>query len=108
MHFPLKKRALALALGLAIVSPAAIACDKPVSADRVSKSVTRGDIQHPTRVSVGFAAEVSEKFWSGTTPAQRQELAADIACSIGAEPVSFTKDRKVLGTFRDGKYQPQN
>lgn len=108
MNIPVSKRTLAVALGLAVFAFPALACDKPAATDRVSKFVERGDIQHPTRVSDGFAAEVTEKFWSSANAAQRQQLAADIACSIGTEPVSFTRDRSVLGTFRGGKYEPRN
>ena len=99
------KRASAVVLGLALFSSPALSCDKPASAERIARVVAKGDIQRPTRVSEGFAVEVSEKFWSGADAKQKQELAADIACSIGAETVSFTRDRSVLQTYRGGKAQ---
>jgi hypothetical protein len=98
-------RAPAIALGLALVSSPALACDKAQSNDRISKVVAKGDAQRPTRVSEGFAIEVTEKYWSGADAKQKQELAADVACSVGADTVSFTKDRSVLQTYRNGKPQ---
>lgn len=99
------KRAQALALGLAIFASPALACDKPASADRISKIVATGDIQRPTRVSQGFAVEVTEKFWAAANDKQKTELAADVACSIGTDTVSFARDRKFLGIYRNGKYE---
>lgn len=99
------KRAQAIALGLAIFASPALACDKPASADRISKFVGTGDIQRPTRVSQGFAVEVTEKFWASANDKQKTELAADVACSIGTDTVSFARDRKFLGIYRDGKYE---
>jgi len=105
MYLGKLKRASAIVLGLAIVTSPAVACDKQASNERISKVVSTGDMQRPTRVSEGFAAEVTEKFWSAADAKRKQELAADIACSVGANTVSFTKDRSVLQTYRDGKAQ---
>lgn len=99
------KRAQAIALGLAVFVSPVLACDKPASNDRISKVVAKGDAQRPTRVSEGFAIEVTEKFWSRADAKQKQELAADVACAVGAETVSFTRDRSVLQTYRNGKPQ---
>lgn len=105
MNFPTWQRALFLALGLALFASPVMACDKNASNDRISKVVATGEMQRPTRVSEGFAAEVTEKFWSSADAKRKEELAADIACSVGANTVSFTKDRSVLQTYRDGKAQ---
>lgn len=105
MPFQVLKRAQAIALGLAVLASPALACDKPASADRISKVVAKGDIQRPTRISEGFAVEVTEKFWTSADAKQKQEIVADVACSVGANTISFTKDRSVLQTFRDGKPQ---
>lgn len=99
------KQAYAVVLGLAVFASPAVACDKNASNDRISKVVASGEMQRPTRVSEGFAAEVTEKFWSAADAKRKEELAADIACSVGANTVSFTKDRSVLQTYRDGKAQ---
>jgi hypothetical protein len=98
-------QASAIALGLVLLSSPAFACDKAASNDRISKVVAKGDAQRPTRVSEGFALEVTEKFWAAADTKQKQELAADVACSVGTETVSFTKDRSVLQTYRNGKAQ---
>lgn len=103
MSLQVFKRAQAFALGLALFASPALACDKPASNDRISKVVAKGEIQRPTRVSEGFAVEVSEKFWSAADAKQKEELASDVSCAIGAEVVSFTKDRSVLQSFRNGK-----
>lgn len=92
-------------LGLIVFASPALACDKPASSDRIARIVAKGEIQRPTRVSEGFAVEVSEKFWAGADAKQKQELAADVTCAIGAETVSFTRDRSVLQTYRNGKAQ---
>lgn len=105
MNLPKSKCAYALVLGLAVFTSPALACDKNASNDRISKVVASGGMQRPTRVSEGFAAEVTEKFWSSTDAMRKQELAADIACSVDASTVSFTRDRSVLQTYRDGKAQ---
>jgi hypothetical protein len=105
MSLQILKRAQAIALGLAVFASPALACDKAVSNDRISKVVAKGDVARPTRVSDGFAIEVTEKFWSAADAKQKQELAADVACSVGSNTVSFTKDRSILQTFRDGKPQ---
>jgi hypothetical protein len=105
MNFPKYKPALAIVLGLSVLVSPAWACDKTASNDRISKVVASGEMQRPTRVSEGFAAEVTEKFWSGADMKQKQALAADIACSVGANTISFTRDRSVLQTYRDGKAQ---
>ena len=102
------KRAQAIALGLVMLASPALACDKPAANDRISKIVAKGEIQRPTRVSQGFAVEVTEKFWAGADEKQKTELAADVACAIGADIVSFARDRKFLGVYRDGKYEPLN
>lgn len=99
------KQVSAIALGLALLTSPALACDKAASNDRISKVVAKGDAQRPTRVSEGFALEVTEKFWSSVDAKQKDELAADVACSVGTETVSFTKDRSVLQTYRNGKAQ---
>ncbi len=103
MSFSMLKRAQAVTLGLAVFASPALACDKPASSDRISKIVAKGDMQRPTRVSEGFAVEVTEKFWAGADAKQKQEIAADVSCSIGAEVVTFTRDRSVLQSFRNGK-----
>jgi hypothetical protein len=103
MLLQILKRAQATALGLAIFATQALACDKPASTDRISKVVAKGDIQRPTRVSEGFAVEVTEKFWTTVDPKEKEALAADVTCAIGTDIVSFTKDRSVLQTFRNGK-----
>jgi hypothetical protein len=103
MSFQILKRAQAVALGLVVFTSPTFACDKPASTDRISKVVAKGDMQRPTRVSEGFAAEVTEKFWTGADDKQKDALAADISCAIGADVVSFTKDRSVLKTYRSGK-----
>jgi hypothetical protein len=105
MNSMLMKRAAAIALGLAIFSAPALACDKAASSDRISKVVAKGDAQRPTRVSEGFALEVTEKYWASADAKQKQELASDVACSVGSDVVSFTKDRSVLQTYRNGKPQ---
>lgn len=105
MSFQVLKRAQALALGLAVFATPALACDKAVSNDRIAKVVAKGDVARPTRVSDGFAIEVTEKYWSAADAKQKQELAADVACSVDSNTISFTKDRSVLQTFRDGKAQ---
>lgn len=105
MSLQVLKRAQAVALGLAISASPVFACDKAVSSDRISKVVAKGDAQRPTRVSEGFALEVTEKYWSSVDAKQKEELAADVACAVGTETVSFTKDRSVLQTFRNGKPQ---
>jgi hypothetical protein len=105
MLLPVLKRAQAVALGLAMFAAPALACDKAASSDRISKVVATGGMQRPTRVSEGFAAEVTEKFWSAADTRQKQELATDISCAVGADTVSFTKDRSVLQTYRNGKAQ---
>jgi hypothetical protein len=98
-------RAQAVALGLALFVSPSTACDKAASNDRISKVVAKGDAQRPTRVSEGFAVEVTEKYWASADSKQKQELADDVACSVGSNTVSFTKDRSVLQTFRGGKAQ---
>lgn len=103
LKFPV--RAQALLLGLVVFATPAFACDKTASNDRISKVVATGGMQRPTRVSEGFAAEVTEKFWSAADAKQKQDLATDIACAVGSETVSFTKDRSVLQTYRNGKPQ---
>jgi hypothetical protein len=108
MHSKFSKRAQAIALGLVVFATPAFACDKPASADRISKSVAKGDIQRPTRVSEGFAVEVTEKFWAGADDKQKTEIASDVACSIGTDTVSFARDRKFLGIYRNGKYEALN
>lgn len=105
MTLQILKRAQAVALGLAIFASPALACDKPASTDRISKVVAKGDIQRPTRISEGFAVEVTEKFWASADTKQKQEIVADVACAVGASTISFTKDRSVLQTYRDGKPQ---
>lgn len=105
MSLQILKRAQAIALGLAVFASPALACDKAISNDRIAKVVAKGDVARPTRVSDGFAIEVTEKFWSAADAKQKQELAADVACSVGSNTVSFTKDRSILQTFRDGKPQ---
>lgn len=112
MSFEMLKRArpiaFAVALGLAVLSSPAIACDKAASADRISKIVAKGEIQRPTRVSQGFAIEVTEKFWAAADDKMKTEIAADAACAIGTDMVSFARDRKFLGIYRGGKYEPLN
>lgn len=103
MSLQVLKRAQAIALGLAIFATPAFACDKPAANDRLMKFVAKGDIQRPTRVSEGFAVEVTEKFWAAAEVSQKEAIATDVTCSIGSEIVSFTKDRSVLQTFRNGK-----
>jgi hypothetical protein len=105
MVIRISKRALAVALGLAVFAVPALACDKAASSDRISKVVATGGMQRPTRVSEGFAAEVTEKFWSAADTKQKQELATDISCAVGTDTISFTKDRSVLQTYRNGKAQ---
>ena len=105
MTLQILKRAQAVALGLAIFASPALACDKPASTDRISKVVAKGDIQRPTRISEGFAVEVTEKFWTSADAKQKQEIVADAACAVDASTISFTKDRSVLQTYRDGKPQ---
>lgn len=105
MNFLEWKRACAAVLGLALFAAPALACDKSASNERISKVVATGEMQRPTRVSEGFAAEVTEKFWSSADTKRKQELAADIACSVDTSTVSFTRDRSVLQTYRDGKAQ---
>jgi hypothetical protein len=105
MKFLNPKRIAAAILAVAFFASPALACDKAVSNDRISKVVAKGDIQRPTRVSEGFAVEVTEKFWSSADPKQKEEIVSDVTCSIGAEVVSFTRDRSVLQTFRNGKAQ---
>ena len=105
MTLQILKRAQAVALGLAIFASPALACDKPASTDRISKVVAKGDIQRPTRISEGFAVEVTEKFWASADAKQKQEIVADVACAVDASIISFTKDRSVLQTYRDGKPQ---
>jgi hypothetical protein len=100
--------ALSLGLGLVVFVAPAFACDKPASTDRISKIVAKGDIQRPTRVSEGFAVEVTEKFWAGADDKLKTEIATDVACSIGTDTVSFARDRKFLGIYRNGKYQALN
>jgi hypothetical protein len=101
MSLQIMKRAQAIALGLAIFATPAIACDKPAANDRLMKFVATGDIQRPTRVSEGFAVEVTEKFWAAADAKQKEALAGDVACSVGTDTVSFTKDRSVLQTFQN-------
>ncbi len=108
MHSGILKRAQAIALGLAVFAAPALACDKPAAADRISKVVAKGEIQRPTRVSQGFAVEVTEKFWAAADDRQKTELAADVACAIGTDTVSFARDRKFLGVYRNGKYEALN
>jgi|GEM_PF-1908193 len=112
MSFEMLKRAqpiaFAIALGLAVLSSPAFACDKAASADRISKIVAKGEIQRPTRVSQGFAIEVTERFWAGADDKMKTDIAADAACAIGTDTVSFARDRKFLGIYRDGKYEPLN
>jgi len=108
MPISISKRAAALVLGLALFSSPALACDKAASSDRVGKVVATGDMQRPTRVSEGFAVEVSEKFWAAADEKRKTQLAADVACSVGTEPVSFARDRKILGVYRNGKYEALN
>lgn len=98
-------RAQAIALGLAIVATPALACDKPASDERIAKVVAAGDIQQPTRVSEGFAVEVTEKFWASAAEKQKEQLAADAACTTGATTITFTRDRSVLQAYRNGKAQ---
>lgn len=105
MTLQILNRAQAVALGLAIFASPALACDKPASTDRISKVVAKGDIQRPTRISEGFAVEVTEKFWTSADAKQKQEIVADVACAVDAKTISFTKDRSVLQTYRDGKPQ---
>lgn len=101
MPFQVLKRAQAVALGLAIFASPALACDKPAANDRIMQFVAKGEIQRPTRVSEGFAVEVTEKFWSAADAKQKETLAIDVACSVGTDTVSFTKDRSVLQTFQN-------
>jgi len=108
MNSQFSKRAQAITLGLVLFAAPALACDKPASADRISKIVAKGDIQRPTRVSEGFAVEVTEKFWAGADDKQKIEIATDVACSIGTDTVSFARDRKFLGVYRNGKYEALN
>ncbi len=112
MPFEVLKRAQAIAvaitLGFVVFSTPALACDKTASADRISKFVAKGEIQRPTRVSQGFAIEVTEKFWTSADEKLKTDIAADVACMIGADMVSFARDRKFLGVYRDGKYEPLN
>ena len=105
MLFPPVKLIAGAAVALAIFVSPALACDKAVSADRINGAVKSGDVQRPTRVSEGFAVEVSEQFWKSADEKRKQELAADVACAIGTPTVSFTRDRDVLKTYRDGKPQ---
>lgn len=105
MSLKVQKRAQAIALGLALIASPALACDKPASNDRISKVIAKGDAQRPTRVSEGFAIEVTEKFWASADTKQKQELADDVACAVSSDTVSFTKDRSVLQTYRNGKPQ---
>lgn len=105
MNFLKLKCASAVALGLAVFAAPALACDKNASNDRISKVVASGEMQRPTRVSEGFAAEVTEKFWASADAKKKQDIADDIACSVDAKTVSFTRDRSVLQTYRDGKAQ---
>jgi len=114
MSFEMLKRArpIAFAAGLGLAafahSSPALACDKAASADRISKIVAKGEIQRPTRVSQGFAIEVTEKFWAGADEKMKADIAADAACAIGTDTVSFARDRKFLGIYRGGKYEPLN
>ncbi len=105
MPFEILKRAQAIALGLACFASPAFACDKPASNDRISKFVAKGEIQRPTRVSEGFAVEVTEKFWASADEKLKVELASDVACAIGTDTVSFARDRTFLGVYRNGKYE---
>jgi len=102
------KRAQAIALGLAVLTAPALACDKSASNDRILTFVAKGDIQRPTRVSEGFAVEVSDKFWAAADEKLKTEIATDVACAIGTDTVSFSRDRTFLGVYRGGKYQPIN
>jgi hypothetical protein len=99
------QRALAVALGLAMFASPAYACDKPESDARIAKVVATGEVQRPTRVSEGFALEVTEKFWAGADAKQKEQLAADAACTTGAATITFTRDRSVLQAYRNGKAQ---
>ena len=101
MSLQVLKRAQAIALGFAVFSAPALACDKPVANERIMQFVAKGDIQRPTRVSEGFAIEVTEKFWAAADAKQKEALAGDVACSVGTDTVSFTKDRSVLQTFQN-------
>ena len=101
MSFKVLMRAQAIALGFAVFSSPALACDKPVANERIMQFVAKGDIQRPTRVSEGFAIEVTEKFWAAADAKQKEALAGDVACSVGTDTVSFTKDRSVLQTFQN-------
>ena len=103
MKSVLVKQALAIALGLAALCSPACACDQQVSAERISKVVATGNMQRPTRISEGFAVEVTEKFWAGADDKQKQEIVADVSCTVGTDTVSFTRDRSVLQTYRNGK-----
>jgi hypothetical protein len=105
MFVSLAKSAAGAAVALAVFVSPSFACDKAASADRISGAVKSGDVQRPTRVSEGFAVEVSEKFWKSADDKRKQELAADVACAIGTETVSFTRDRDILKTYRGGKPQ---
>jgi hypothetical protein len=97
------KRVQAAALGLAAFTAPALACDKPAANERIMQFVAKGEIQRPTRVSEGFAVEVAEKFWAAADAKQKEALAGDVACSVGTNTVSFTKDRSVLQTFQNKK-----
>ncbi len=105
MNSKIAKRAAAIALGLALLSSPALGCDKAASSDRISKIVAKGDAQRPTRVSEGFALEVTEKFWASVDAKQKQEIASDVACAVGSDVVSFMRDRSLLQTYRNGKPQ---
>ena len=105
MAFNILLRTQAIALGFLLLISPALACDKAVSNDRISKVVATGDVARPTRVSEGFAVEVNEKFWASADAKQKEEIVADVSCVIGTDIVSFTRDRSVLQTFRNGKAQ---
>jgi hypothetical protein len=105
MSFKFFVRTQAVLLGFAVMASPALACDKAVSSERISKIVAKGDIQRPTRVSEGFAVEVTETFWKAADTKQKDEIVADVSCAIGADVVSFTRDRSVLQTYRGGKAQ---
>jgi hypothetical protein len=105
MAFKYLMRSQTLAIFLALSATSAMACDKPASAARIAQITATGDVQQPTRVSEGFAVEVTEKFWAAADAKQKEQLAADAACATGAETITFTRDRRVLQAYRNGKAQ---
>jgi hypothetical protein len=105
MPLKLLKNAQAVALAFTVLTVPALACDKAASNDRIAKVVAKGDVARPTRVSEGYAVEVSEKFWSSADAKVKEEIATDVSCSIGTDLVTFTRDRSSLQSYRNGKPQ---